>query len=305
MAVTQSGTSKLFGSPPTIPFASHAVTTTVDDPGGHVIMVTAAQDLNFGDLVFRNFGGGADKALNGAYYNSRFIGVVVGGDVTNGQATSDSSLVATKVASSGKIAVVQIDGVAYVGTDASAGFTYIGQHVIPGQTTAGAALAIDKNVASFIYTDPAFQIHGAGSTVGKTAQAAQCIIAGILGTAVSAADTAALSGTTANAKFALYECRSTGGANQTTAKGADSAALINAAYPAAPGVGVATYGVIIINPTGTGGFVGGTTALDDATVIPNAVYATLIARYQSLGIIVATGTGTPPQTIKMRIQPSR
>lgn len=29
---------------------------------------------------------------------------------------------------------------------------------------------------------------------------------------------------------------------------------------------------MIINPTGTGDFVGGTTALDDATVVPNAVY---------------------------------
>jgi len=31
-------------------------------------------------------------------------------------------------------------------------------------------------------------------------------------------------------------------------------------------------GFAIINPTGTGNFVGGTTPLDDATVVPNAVY---------------------------------
>jgi hypothetical protein len=31
-------------------------------------------------------------------------------------------------------------------------------------------------------------------------------------------------------------------------------------------------GFVIVNPTGTGDFVGGTTDLDDATVAPNAVY---------------------------------
>lgn len=34
----------------------------------------------------------------------------------------------------------------------------------------------------------------------------------------------------------------------------------------------AVFGYVIINPTGTGNFVGGTTALDDGTVVPNAVY---------------------------------
>ena len=34
--------------------------------------------------------------------------------------------------------------------------------------------------------------------------------------------------------------------------------------------GDAFFGFIIVNPTGTGNFVGGTTALDDGTVVPNA-----------------------------------
>jgi hypothetical protein len=34
----------------------------------------------------------------------------------------------------------------------------------------------------------------------------------------------------------------------------------------------AVFGILIVNPTGTGNFVGGTTDLDDGTVAPNAVY---------------------------------
>jgi hypothetical protein len=36
--------------------------------------------------------------------------------------------------------------------------------------------------------------------------------------------------------------------------------------------GNAVIGFVIVNPSGTGSFVGGTTELDDATVVPNAVY---------------------------------
>ena len=36
--------------------------------------------------------------------------------------------------------------------------------------------------------------------------------------------------------------------------------------------GEAVLGFVIVNPTGTGDFVGGTSALDDATVVPNVVY---------------------------------
>ena len=42
-------------------------------------------------------------------------------------------------------------------------------------------------------------------------------------------------------------------------------------WPPLP-AGKALVGFVVINPTGTGNFVGGTTALDDATVVPNAAY---------------------------------
>jgi hypothetical protein len=47
--------------------------------------------------------------------------------------------------------------------------------------------------------------------------------------------------------------------------------LAGVVFPTTPD-GEVPFGVVLINPTGTGDFVGGTTALDDGTVAPNAVY---------------------------------
>ena len=42
---------------------------------------------------------------------------------------------------------------------------------------------------------------------------------------------------------------------------------------------------MIINPTGTGNFVGNTTALDDVTVVPNAVYVNTIGAFDPTVLI--------------------
>ena len=41
-------------------------------------------------------------------------------------------------------------------------------------------------------------------------------------------------------------------------------------------IGSALIGYAIINPTGTGNFVGGTTPIDDATVVPGVLYINAI-----------------------------
>jgi hypothetical protein len=41
----------------------------------------------------------------------------------------------------------------------------------------------------------------------------------------------------------------------------------------------AVVGFVIINPTGTGNFVGNTTALSDGTVVPNAVYVNTVGTF--------------------------
>ena len=55
-------------------------------------------------------------------------------------------------------------------------------------------------------------------------------------------------------------------------EGATRAAVV---FPTVP-TNEAVAGFVEINPTGTGNFVGGTTVLDDATVVPNASYVNII-----------------------------
>jgi hypothetical protein len=57
--------------------------------------------------------------------------------------------------------------------------------------------------------------------------------------------------------------------------GTPGATLAAVVVPTPP-VGSGMLGMIVINPTGTGNFVGGTTNLDDATVVPNAAYISCV-----------------------------
>lgn len=294
--------SVLYGRPTQFPWLETSIADDayIDDLGGMCIRILAAENLNYGDLVFFTLGGEVDKHLNASWYHSRFAGVVVGGDLTNGEAVADPARIGVQMVSAGKRAVVQTSGVAYVAADAAAGFSYYGQPIISGQTTAGRALGMKGNTGSYATTDSGFQIHGAASTVGKITNATQVIISGALGTAIAAADTAALSGTVNNATFNVFEARSTGSTNQSTAMGTAATTLAGVVLPAAPSVGIATYGVIIVNPTGTGNFVGGTTALDDGTVIPNSVFVELLGIYPFLGWAIDTGI-TAGTALRMRI----
>ncbi len=58
-------------------------------------------------------------------------------------------------------------------------------------------------------------------------------------------------------------------------------------FPTVP-TNEAVLGFVEINPTGSGNFVGGTTALDDGTVVPNAVYVNTIGN-PMLGATAAAG----------------
>ena len=84
-------------------------------------------------------------------------------------------------------------------------------------------------------------------------------------------DMAALSGTVTNAKFNVYCFYIDSAGTLTSAMGTEGASLGAVVFPSTP-ADKACIGFIIVNPTGTGNFVGGTTALDDATVVPNVVY---------------------------------
>ena len=87
-------------------------------------------------------------------------------------------------------------------------------------------------------------------------------------------DMAALSGTVANATFNVYAFFIDQAGTLTSAMGIAGATLAAVTFPPVP-AGKACIGYVVINPTGTGDFVGGTTALDDATVVPGAVYVNI------------------------------
>lgn len=115
-------------------------------------------------------------------------------------------------------------------------------------------------------------IKAGGSTLAKTGGSIVYALAqGTLVKIAAATDMAALSGTVTNAKFNAFVFYIDSAGTITSAMGTEGATLAAMVLPEPP-VGKAIVGFVIINPTGTGNFVGGTTALDDATVVPNAAY---------------------------------
>lgn len=88
---------------------------------------------------------------------------------------------------------------------------------------------------------------------------------------VAAASEVTLSGTVTNKKFNVYVLTVDSEGTVTATMGTEGATLGAVVMPAVP-ADEAMIGFVIINPTGTGNFVGGTTDLDDGTVTPGAVY---------------------------------
>lgn len=74
-----------------------------------------------------------------------------------------------------------------------------------------------------------------------------------------------------NAKFNVTVFTINSAGTITNRPGVEGATLAAIAWPTLP-ADEAVFSILVINPTGTGGFVGGTTPLADATVVPNAVY---------------------------------
>lgn len=103
----------------------------------------------------------------------------------------------------------------------------------------------------------------------KIANTIYALFSGVLAKKTTAEIT--LSGTVTNAKFNVYVLTMQSDGTVTATMGTEGATIGAVVFPAVPS-GEVVLGFVIVNPTGTGGFVGGTTELDDATVVPNAVY---------------------------------
>ena len=133
-----------------------------------------------------------------------------------------------------------------------------------------------STVQSLINTG-ALAIHGSSSALAKFANTIYFMIDGQVYSKTTA-DCAALAGTVTNAKFNVFVFGVDATGTLTTTMGTEAATLGAVVFPALAD-GVVAIGFVVINPTGTGNFVGGTTALDDATVVPNAAYVNTVGEF--------------------------
>lgn len=120
------------------------------------------------------------------------------------------------------------------------------------------------------YSSGGLVIKGSASALAKTVATVYYRIGRSIYT-LAAGDMPALSGTVANAAFNVFAFYVNAAGTVTSAMGTAAATLGAVIFPTVPSDN-ALLGFLVINPTGTGNFVGGTTALDDATVVPNVGY---------------------------------
>lgn len=130
---------------------------------------------------------------------------------------------------------------------------------------------IQRNFVDYCLTSAGLVI---GSSDAKKIKIANTIYASIGGSLVkktTAEITLTAANNVANAKFNVIVLSMNASGTVTPTNGTEAATLGAVVFPTVPD-NEAVIGFVIINPTGTGGFVGGTTELADATVAPNAVY---------------------------------
>lgn len=130
--------------------------------------------------------------------------------------------------------------------------------------------SIQRALTNFAMNTGALAIKTAGSALAKTVNTVYFRIDGKV-YSKAAADMAAFAGTVTNAKFNIFVHTVNAAGTLATHMGVEAATLGGVTLPTIPD-GEVMLGFTVINPTGTGNFVGGTTALDDATVAPNAAY---------------------------------
>lgn len=137
---------------------------------------------------------------------------------------------------------------------------------------------IADRLSSVVFTSAGLAIK---ATASPTVKASNAFYAFVRGTPVKVAantDMAALSGTVTNGKHNVYAFYVDAAGNLSSQMGTEGSSFSTITFPTPP-VGKAVIGYVYINPTGTGSFVGGTTALDDATVVPNATYINVMAGF--------------------------
>jgi hypothetical protein len=139
--------------------------------------------------------------------------------------------------------------------------------------------AVADTISTTSHMSAGLVIKAGGSALVKTGAAIWHGLA--KGTRVvlpAATDMAAFAGTVVNTKFNVFAHFVDSAAALTTVMGVEAATEAAVVFPVRP-LGKILIGYTKINVTGTGNFVGGTTALDDATVAPNAVHVSVVGGY--------------------------
>lgn len=255
-------------------------------PGGVVGLYTAKQALLVGDAVFLGHDLSANKGLETSIYQRNQLGIVVGGYRTDFDAVFGTGMIGIAAANAGELVLVMIRGITYGVVDATG--ILKGSPITAGRTTAGRVRG--DMIVSYAETTAGLVIKAGASAIVKAANAVRTIVAGVAGTATAAnLDMAALSGTVVNATHNVFVFRvAADGTTVTSAMGTAGATRDAIVFPAGS-ASLVTLGWVFINPTGVGNFVGGTTALDDATVIPNAVYVNCVGIGCPIGAALQDG----------------
>ena len=136
---------------------------------------------------------------------------------------------------------------------------------------------LQRSTINSLLVSGALAIHGSASALAKTAATAYALVDSVL-VKLAAADMPALVGTVANATFNVFAFTVNAAGTTKTYMGTAGATLGAVVFPTTLD-GEVPLGFVIVNPTGTGSFVGGTTALDDGTVVPNAVYVNTVGEF--------------------------
>lgn len=119
---------------------------------------------------------------------------------------------------------------------------------------------------------------GSASAIVQTNAVSLYLANGKLVSKATATDLPALVGSVTNARFNVFAFFIDQAGTLTTLMGIEGTTLASVIFPPIAEL-KACIGFVIINPTGTGPFVGGTTVLDDATVVPNAVFANTLGAF--------------------------
>lgn len=144
--------------------------------------------------------------------------------------------------------------------------------------------ALGDRYSTQTLTSAGLVIKAGSSAIVKGGTAFYALARGILVTKAINTDMAALAGTVTNAKFNVYCFYIDSAGTLTSAMGTEGATLAAVVMPTVP-FNKAQIGFVIINPTGTGNFVGGTTPLDDATVVPGALYVNTIGPFDQTVLV--------------------